>query len=1434
MNQHNVSRVFARACSVLSLLCGSVALAQTCPVGTQPSTFNLVKNGNFSQAITNTVAPIADGSNAAGDNTNRTTLRGGTFNFGSGASAGTFRSQAGNTSVSNTAGANGTTTFYPGPQNFALQSGTYGSATAPFNLNQVAFPGDSANNVPASATWFYSNGNYFGRTTYGNNNGAFDNNVASNGEYLLWQQDVNITGWASGKSYLFFSYASNVINNDRSGSNFINDASDDPVVRLRTGTVGTAGTGDDGLPSGTLVAGPVRLLESALQTNSQAGMPATGATSVGTANNELGGQNGWYRISATLTPSSNQTRLKFTSAAPGENGDDFSLTQIGYVECVPPVAVSKTAGTPVFQGSDTWDIPFSLTVKNLSSGAGARAAENVQVRDVLATTFPTASVSSWQVLSSPTPSITNVGGGALALNGTFAGSSNTAPVTNLLSGDQNLPVGAEATLSFTVRVVVTGSYPKNFNNTAIATTASTAGGTATFTDNSQNGGTLATATESVTPIALVNPANLKIGLAKTRSAVTANGDGTYDVTYTLLARNYSNPSSALSNVQVTDSLSAFGTYTATNPPATAGQYTISSAPVVSGVANGAALSANSSYNGSSDTNLLVAASSSLPNGGTANATRSSALIAFTVKFRPDTSSSLTVNNTATASAGPGVTDVSDNQVADATPSTAGDPAALNPDSNDNGDPSEGNESDSTPFVLTFIPTSPSLQITKNHVGDWTVGDLARNYTLTVTNTGTASTTGTIFIKDTLPANMVLGTITPSSGSITTPTTAAGVTSFDFTPAGGALAANASVTFTVNVSLPITESATSTFVSYDEFPNTTNRASVGGGGDPFNGGAALTPGDAACDTNHCASDPTVVKPLDIPSPQVCSVRGGTRGTNLLTGGDFGTSSSATLPTFGPGLGVLPANVVGPSSSYLAIDGTTDPAPTTWTGSPEDGEYSIVNSNRARGDTAWFEVLDHTTASPLGRYMMVNAADLVSGGTFYQQQITVTPNTNYDFSFWMMNVIANNSGLRPNIQLEFEFNDGRVEVVGTGVIPNTDKPIWREYAAVVNSVSATQMTVRFKNLSIGGGGNDLALDDLTFTPCTFSSVANISGKVFVDPNSNGILDGAAEPGRIAGVRVELVDRNNNNAVMAIAITNATGDYQFTNIATGRDYTVRVDGTDPDLAGYSVTLPNPATRDINALPVSGSSNQNFGYLTANELAVSKVVQAATTPFGPLTVRNDGQSFRYLLTVQNQGSNPQPGVTVSDALPSGVVLSATPPVFRLNGTVDNTQTYAGGIWTVGTLASGSSATLELYVTLSSGGSQDQIDNTATLQNPPVGDNPANNTATASILPNPIKFEKTVRNLTAGGIAGIVANAKPTETLEYCVTASSTLAAARDVNVSDPILPNQTFVTGSITGVSNGAVTAATVGNVGTVTGTLTGVVSGTPKTLCFRTTID
>lgn len=80
------------------------------------------------------------------------------------------------------------------------------------------------------------------------------------------------------------------------------------------------------------------------------------------------------------------------------------------------------------------------------------------------------------------------------------------------------------------------------------------------------------------------------------------------------------------------------------------------------------------------------------------------------------------------------------------------------------------------FILTvgmtspvFAAETPAWTITKTHVGDFAQGDQNKVYTITVTNSGGAPTSGTITVTDTVPTGLIPQTITSGDPAWTCPT-----------------------------------------------------------------------------------------------------------------------------------------------------------------------------------------------------------------------------------------------------------------------------------------------------------------------------------------------------------------------------------------------------------------------------------------------------------------------------------------------------------------------------------------------------------------------------------------------------------------------------------------------------------------------------------------
>ena len=137
--------------------------------------------------------------------------------------------------------------------------------------------------------------------------------------------------------------------------------------------------------------------------------------------------------------------------------------------------------------------------------------------------------------------------------------------------------------------------------------------------------------------------------------------------------------------------------------------------------------------------------------------------------------------------------------------------------------------DTTVSAASFTAGVPDLTITKSHVGGFTQADAADTYTLTVTNSGTAATSGTVTVADSLPGGL---TATGLSGTgWTVASNFLSATRADALAAGGSYPP---LTFTVSVSPAAAASVT-------------NTATVAGGGETNT-------------TNDSASDVTAIAAL----------------------------------------------------------------------------------------------------------------------------------------------------------------------------------------------------------------------------------------------------------------------------------------------------------------------------------------------------------------------------------------------------------------------------------------------------------------------------------------------------------------------------------------------------------------------------------------------
>ena len=170
-------------------------------------------------------------------------------------------------------------------------------------------------------------------------------------------------------------------------------------------------------------------------------------------------------------------------------------------------------------------------------------------------------------------------------------------------------------------------------------------------------------------------------------------------------------------------------------------------------------------------------------------------------------------------------------------------------------------------------------------------------------------------------------------------------------------------------------------------------------------------------------------------------------------------------------------------------------------PNDGEYTIANSLTGSGNchpNTWHNVLSDHTGNPNG-YMMIVNASLLPSIFFTQPAGGLCPNTTYQFSAYVLNLItlaASRPGIsQPNITFSIQTTSGKVLKTENEGFPPTSTPQWVQYATYFTTpADATDVVVTMTNNAPGGDGNDLILDDITFRACgpiIQSGISSITG-------------------------------------------------------------------------------------------------------------------------------------------------------------------------------------------------------------------------------------------------------------------------------------------------------------------------------------------------------
>jgi gliding motility-associated-like protein len=273
--------------------------------------------------------------------------------------------------------------------------------------------------------------------------------------------------------------------------------------------------------------------------------------------------------------------------------------------------------------------------------------------------------------------------------------------------------------------------------------------------------------------------------------------------------------------------------------------------------------------------------------------------------------------------------------------------------------------------------------------------------------------------------------------------------------------------------------------------------------------------------------------------------------------------------------------------------------TSNGCPVDGSYTIASSLTSNCYGTWHNVTSDHTGNPNGYMMIINASYQPS--IFFTQTANgLCPNTTYEFSAYIFNLItlsaSNSTVIKPNITFSIETSSGQVlKTYSTDTIPSTALPTWKKYGTYfVTPAGVTDVVVKMTNNSPGGNGNDLILDDIAFRACGpmvqagFGNLSSTGPQSMCEGSSASYaLQASVGAGYNNPLLVWQVNKNNTGWTNIAGQTSTTFNLNIINAQSGTyQYRLAV-GEGGNISSPSCYVSSePLTVTVNPLPTAQTS--------------------------------------------------------------------------------------------------------------------------------------------------------------------------------------------------------------------------------------------------------
>ncbi|HRK72627.1 MAG TPA: DUF11 domain-containing protein, partial [Rhodothermales bacterium] len=674
-------------------------------------------------------------------------------------------------------------------------------------------------------------------------------------------------------------------------------------------------------------------------------------------------------------------------------------------------------------------------------------------------------------------------------------------------------------------------------------------------------------------------------------------------------------------------------------------------------------------------------------------------------------------------------------------------------------PSDLITANNTASVTLNSSTASDLALTK------TVDRLVANvndvvtFTVTLRNNGPNAATS-VNVNDVIPAGFTL-----VQSSATQGTYAANVWAVGDVPVG--TVATLQLAGRVTVAGPISNTAS---VSHANDPITVNNSST----------ATVNAAQAADIAVTKAVDKLVVNTNEVVTFTVTARNNGPNDASVVRLTDLLPSANFTIVTASPSVGTynngsglwdVGALTVGQTATLQiaariltagALTNTVTRTATTPADPISANDVAMATINAATGaDMQIIKTVDK--AAPTTGETVTFTVTVRNNGPNTATAVTVTdifPGTT-QLTLLQANVTRGtyNSGALPHLWTLGDMVTGQTEtltltarVVGSGSIVNT---------AAVNTTTTDPVSSNNSSSASVNAGNNA---DISVAKTLDKLTANTSEVVTytVTVRNNG-------PAQATGLTVRDLLPTGVQYLNATATqggyVSGSGDWSIGTLPAGQAVVLQIAARVTSTSG-SITNTAIVTALNETDPVS-SNNTSTAVLNATQgadIAVTKTVNNVSPQIGDLVT--------FTVTVQNFGPNTATNLVIRDNVPGGITLVQANP---------SRGTYAGGLWTIGSLPVGQSVMLTLSGTVTTNGT---ITNTAQVESVTESDPiTANNTSSASlnsIRAADLSVSKTVDNLTP----------KVGDIISYVVTVHNAgPSVANSVRVQD-VLPSTTTLT--------------------------------------------